>query len=330
MQRLSRIAALPENFDAFIAEIAEGLDGLYGSEAADYYRATARSAVLANILQPTVDTIVVRDEGDVCGILMALTRGRMGQIMFIHVLERFAGRGVEDKLIAESIRTLRAGGVDGIVSECVPLCSVETDAAYTSEGFEPIPRGIMGAPLNVPELIADGSGGSIPLLEEHYGAAAAAIVDAYQGHPGRRLHLEVRSEEAATELLANLSAGGFGDYESSFGRGMWRGGQCVGVLLGCRIMPGCGFVVQIAVRRAWQGQGIGTQLLRDVAGAFRAHGLSRIALGVTWDSPARSLYERLGFQLLRPMTSYVWWRPGMANADCGLRSSLFDNAGAAP
>ncbi|NIA13583.1 MAG: GNAT family N-acetyltransferase [Nitrospiraceae bacterium] len=324
MQRLSRIAALPENFDEFVAEIAEGLGGLYGPEAADYYRTTARSAVLSNILQPAVDTIVVRDQDDVSGILMALTRGRMGQITFIHVLERFAGRGVEDRLIAESIRTLRAAGVDGIVSECVPLCSVDTDAAYTSEGFEPIARAILGAPLNAPGLTPDGSDGSVPLVEEHHRPAASAIVDAYQDHPGRRLHLEVRTEETAAELLANLAAGSFGDYEPSFGRGMWRDGQCVGVLLGCRIMPGCGFVVQVAVRRAWQGQGIGTQLLRDVAGEFRKHGLSRIALGVTWDSPARRLYEKLGFRLLRPIASYVWWRPGFQPA------SQFDNAGTAP
>ena len=310
MKRLSRISALPDNFDEFIAEIADGLDHLYGPEAAAHYRATAHGAVLANILRPAVDTIVVRDQGDVAGILMALTRGRMGQITFIHVLERFARRGVEDRLVAESIRTLRAGGVDGIVCECVPLCAVDTDAAYTSEGFEPIPRAIMGASSGAPELTPDNADGSKPFTEEHHGPAASVIVDAYQGHPGRRLHLEVRSEEAASDLIADLAGGCFGDFEPSFARGAWRGGQCVGVLLGCRIMPGCGFVLQIAVRRAWQGQGIGTQLLCDAAREFHRNGISRIALGVTWDSPARHLYEKLQFRLLRPTTSYVWWRPG--------------------
>ena len=54
-----------------------------------------------------------------------MTRGTVGHIAFIHVLGRHAGQGVEQRLVEEAVRTLRAGGVEGIVSEYVTFSTLD-------------------------------------------------------------------------------------------------------------------------------------------------------------------------------------------------------------
>jgi ribosomal-protein-alanine N-acetyltransferase len=85
--------------------------------------------------------------------------------------------------------------------------------------------------------------------------------------------------------------------------------SCAGVVLGCEIAPDYGFILQVAVRRERQGMGIGGRLIRGLAAQFRAHGMTHIALGVTLENPAVRLYRRLGFDVVKPVNAYVWWRP---------------------
>jgi ribosomal protein S18 acetylase RimI-like enzyme len=171
-----------------------------------------------------------------------------------------------------------------------------------------VPRALMEAslldgPLAEPVLLE-----SVPVREDQFDQVADTIVDAYQGRPDRHLHSEVEETADATEFLRYVFAGGHGEYRPEFCRAHWREGRCAGVLMGCRVAPDHGFVLQVAVRRDHQGRGLGTELLRDAASAFRDAGLSRVALGVTLANPARHLYERLGFRIVHPVESYVWRR----------------------
>ena len=56
-------------------------------------------------------------------------------------------------------------------------------------------------------------------------------------------------------------------------------------------------VVQIQVAPAWQGQGLGARLLREVLAQADAAGLPT-RLEVLKANPARRLYERLGFRIV--------------------------------
>jgi ribosomal protein S18 acetylase RimI-like enzyme len=76
------------------------------------------------------------------------------------------------------------------------------------------------------------------------------------------------------------------------------------------------YVSSFAVRPAWQGQGLGSALLRQFEAASRDAGKTRIALHVTdtnWK--ARRLYERHGFQALRLepslFTQQIWGFRGL-------------------
>jgi ribosomal protein S18 acetylase RimI-like enzyme len=308
MFRLEHLRRLPSNAVAFVDEIAEGIAGLYGIEAAAQYRATGIPALQSAIDHAGVDVIAVQEDRCAAGILMTYVRYRIGYVSFLHVLNGYDDRHVERRLIREGVRTLRAAGVDGIVYECVAFGALDLDGTFPPLGFEPIDRAIMIAPLR-----DDDWASYRPVTSEagpeSFPEIAQAIVDAYDEHPGRRLHVEVSQPAHAADFLRRVVEEDYGCFRRAYIRAAWNGERCTGAIVGCEIAPGYGFVLQVAVRRDSQNQGIGAVLVRDLAHAFWQAGMQHVALGVTLDSPARALYERLGFAVARPVRVYTWRRP---------------------
>ncbi len=308
MFRLERLRRLPSNADAFVEEIAQGIVDLYGPEAAAQYRATGTKVLQSAIDHGGVDVIGVHEDHCAAGMLMTYVRYRIGYISFLHVLSRYEDRHVERRLIREGVRTLRASGVDGIVYECLAFGALDLDGTFPPLGFEPVDRAIMIAPLR------DGDWASYrpvtsEVQPESFHEVAQAIVDAYEEHPGRRLHIEVCQPAHAADFLGRVVDEDYGYFRPAYMRAAWRGERCAGAIVGCEVAPGYGFVLQAAVRRAHRNQGIGATLVRDIEHAFWQAGMQHVALGVTLDNPARALYERLGFTVARPIRVYVWWRP---------------------
>jgi len=307
MYRVNHIQTLPGNFDDFIREIAAGIGELYGPEAARIYQETAHDIIQASLQVRGTYAFVAQDDRDAAGILLAFERHNAGHINFIHVLQNHRAKGIEDGLVHECVRTFQASGLEGIISECVPFCALDVDGAYRSLGFEHVPRALMTAPPE--QVLSSGvDGSSRPLLETQYPEAAAVIVDAYTGHAGRRLHVEVSREEYARAFVERVAAGEYGPVHPDYLCGISHSGRMAGAIFGCQVAPEHGFVLQVAVRRSHQRQGVGKALLADVAAAFRRQGMKHMALGVTLASPALTLYQRLGFQLLRHVDAYTWWR----------------------
>lgn len=57
------------------------------------------------------------------------------------------------------------------------------------------------------------------------------------------------------------------------------------------------YELAIFVLQAYQGAGIGTELVRTVLGAGNAEGIERVWLSVErWNTPAVALYEKIGFE----------------------------------
>lgn len=73
-------------------------------------------------------------------------------------------------------------------------------------------------------------------------------------------------------------------------------GQVVGAL-GLRLREPGGYVNSLYVEPAYQGQGIGRELLRRAAALSYAHGKETLGLAVHGENlPAWKLYESLGFR----------------------------------
>ena len=309
MPSAKRIKQLPENFREFVDEIAEGVSDLYGAGAARGYRANASRLLGESLANPEVDALAVLSGGRAMGILLAASQDAVGRITLVHVLEGHAGGPVERALLTEAVRTLRAGGVTGIVSDYVPLCALRDEEVFTALGFERFERALMMADLSSGPLCGTGAADSEPYGEAAWPAVADVIQDAYRDDPGRNLHVGVRCHDAALRFLRRASEGAFGATRPEYGRTATRDGVVAGAIVGSQVAPEVGFVIQVAVRRASRGEGLGTGLLLDLAEAFRQAGLSRMALGVTVGNPAARLYEGLAFRKVRRVNSFAWWRP---------------------
>ncbi|MCC6488290.1 MAG: GNAT family N-acetyltransferase [Candidatus Hydrogenedentes bacterium] len=313
MFRVRSIQSLPANFPEFLEEIAEGLSALYGHRAGAHYRQNAEMSIQTAMRHPSVQCAAVfagdREcpRPDAAAILLAVTRHSVAQFSLVHVLGRFTGLALENQLITHMVSTLREGGVSGIVCESLPMTDVDLDGPFRALGFGQVERLLMECPLRPDGLARPTLKESVPLTPDDLPGLADTIVDAYRDHPGRWLHSEVRHVPNALAFLQSALHGGYGATRASFCRVVRRDGRVVAGLAGTEIVPGTGFVLQVAVRRANQGRGLGTLLMKEVAQCFCESGLERIALGVTAGNPARRLYERLGFRRLRTVNAYAWW-----------------------
>lgn len=75
--------------------------------------------------------------------------------------------------------------------------------------------------------------------------------------------------------------------------------------------PGWDFIEEIAVLPEAQGRGIGTRLLRDILHAAQWERGVPVQLSVFVSNPARNLYARLGFEVVRtePPRMSMQWTP---------------------
>lgn len=308
MPQLRRLSALPANFDAFKTELAQGIGALYGSAAGAEYEQIARDRFLAAIAHPAVDALAMVEGKDALALLWSVRREEMGEIGFLHVLREHEGCGYESMLLREAVRALRAKPVDFIVSEFLPACRLNTAETFTDLGFTRIDRVLMRAPLAGEALQPDACPMVRSVDRADWARAADTLVSAYRDHPGSPLHPEVRNREEALLFMERAALGGYGKWLPAYFRAIPGEEGYEAVILGCEVAPDTGFVLHVATRRACRGRGYGAALLRDLGAQFRRQGLRYMALGVTAANPARRLYERLGFTLLREVEAWSWWR----------------------
>jgi ribosomal protein S18 acetylase RimI-like enzyme len=306
MHSIIALSALPENIDEFISEMARGYGALYGESAADWYRDTVGANLEAAIGHGSVDAFAAYTERWAGGIAFCHSQHSVGHISFVHVLERYAGEGMDGDLVRAAARRLRERGAHQIVCEVIPFFEAAYSDALREESFTEFNRCVMAAPLSDMACASETEIESRPLEHGEIGAAASILVNAYESHPDRILHCDIHSERSAERYIRSVLSGDFGYCEPGYCHIARRDGESAGLILGFEASPTVGFVMQVAVTPDQQGNGIGTALLADLAGAFLERGVKQLSLGVTLDNPAQRLYERLGLRVVRNVQTYIW------------------------
>ncbi|MGE3507438.1 MAG: GNAT family N-acetyltransferase [Vicinamibacterales bacterium] len=103
--------------------------------------------------------------------------------------------------------------------------------------------------------------------------------------------------EYTSQLLTQTGCGALLPWASVVEEAPDRPGRLIGAVLTTAIERGTGHIAQIAVDAAYQGQGIGSRLLRTALTRLRQRGFSRATLLVSSsNATALKLYTRLGFE----------------------------------
>ena len=306
--------AIPKNFHAFQLEIADGLRQFYGAKAAADYERKAMANLRANLHHPSVLSLAAYQGPTVMGYLLGIQRGTTLEISFLHVLHPYTGRAVETQLVRKAVGLFRDAGIDAIIMESVSFCALDLEGVFADLGFTHIPRQLMIASSAQPSPeTSEAFKETRPIVQDDWPEVAACIVDAYRGHPDAPLHTEVQNVYNAAEFVARVIEGSFGSFSPPFAQAHWENDSCCGAIFGCEIVEDVGFILQVAVRRKMQNQGIGAALIASLRQAFEEENFEKVALGVTRKSPACRLYERHHFTRLAPVDAFVWWRPQAAN-----------------
>jgi ribosomal protein S18 acetylase RimI-like enzyme len=146
---------------------------------------------------------------------------------------------------------------------------------------------------------------------DHYNAAAAQVIaDAYVGHADSRINDQYRSVAGARKFLYNIvQYPGCGTFyrPASYAAFDPMTGHMCGVSLASLVAPGVGHITQICVSPEVRGTGVGHELLRQSLATLGEMGCQSATLTVTASNTgAVDLYQRVGFEILRQFTAYVW------------------------
>ena len=133
---------------------------------------------------------------------------------------------------------------------------------------------------------------------------------AYTGHVDSRINDQYRSAAGARRFLYNIvQYPGCGAFyrPASYAAFDAGSGRLCGISLASLVAPECGHITQICVSPSVRGTGIGHALLRASLTTLRDMGCRSASLTVTAaNDDAVELYKRVGFNVARRFSAYVW------------------------
>lgn len=121
--------------------------------------------------------------------------------------------------------------------------------------------------------------------------AARLMVDSYRGTTDWD---DGDDETVAAEEIRNALTGEYGEFIAGASRQIRRDGTVVSQIV-CTIFDGSPLIVFVYTHPDHKGNGHASSLIRSAAEQLRSLGFDELTLFVTSSSPARTLYEELGF-----------------------------------
>jgi len=254
------------------------------------------------------------EDGEVVGYLYYVLEDNKGLIGDLYVRHEYRTADRELRLLEAALQAIMGTRtIQRIESQLMMLRNANPLALRHSTGLSAYERNFMRIDLRKAAL-AEGKVRRPMYLEkwsDHYqDAASQLIAAAYTGHVDSRINDQYRSAVGARRFLYNIvqypGCGAFyrpGSF-AAFDAGT---GKLVGLSLASMVAPECGHITQICVSPAVRGTGIGHALLRQSLSVFREGGCRSASLTVTAaNDDAVALYRRVGFDISRKFSAYVW------------------------
>ena len=148
----------------------------------------------------------------------------------------------------------------------------------------------------------------LPWSDNFFYQAANTIYDSYQDSPDYILCHDYQSQEGCIRFLNNLiespGCGKFNPQNSYLA--LNTAGEVCGVLITSKIGSQTGMVPQISVKKAYQGKGVGSMLLKTYFQQGRKNSIKRLILSVSeLNFRARKFYQHLGFYKLKSFYAFI-------------------------
>jgi ribosomal protein S18 acetylase RimI-like enzyme len=254
------------------------------------------------------------DGGEIVGYLYYVVEEGKGLIGDLYVRRAFRTVDRENRLLEAALDAMMAGrSIRRIESQLMMLQHATARAMPREDSLSVFERNFMRVDLRRAAL-AEGRVRYPVYLEkwsDHYqDAAAQLIATAYTGHVDSRINDQYRSAAGARRFLYNIvQYPGCGAFyrPASYAAFDAGSGRLCGISLASMVAPECGHITQICVSPSVRGTGIGHALLRASLTTLRDMGCRSGSLTVTAaNDDAVALYRRVGFDVARRFSAYVW------------------------
>lgn len=252
--------------------------------------------------------------GEVTGYLYYVLEESKGLIGDLYVRQEFRTADREAALLdaaLDSIMGMRT--VQRIESQLMMARTVNPMALRRSAGLNVYDRNFMRIDLKRASLSAGKVRRPVYIEKwsDHYQEPASQVIAAaYAGHVDSRINDQYRSAGGARRFLYNIvQYPGCGAFfrPASLAAFDAATGRLVGISLASMVAPECGHITQICVAPGVRGTGVGHALLRQSLEVLREAGCRSASLTVTAaNEDAVKLYRRVGFEIARTFSAYVW------------------------
>jgi ribosomal protein S18 acetylase RimI-like enzyme len=205
---------------------------------------------------------------------------------------------------------LRQPGVRRIESPGIALASAWLVPAYEQVGFWTTWRTCLRLELaGAPQARQERTAATlVPWQGEQHAAVAAIMHAAYQTTVDAEINRLYRTPTGCHHILeALLSQGSCGPLVPDASALAYVDGQAVGFVVATASAPRQGHLAHVAVLPAYQGQGIGRQLVEGCRAQLQAQHFDTLSLIVSRaNAAALALYEALGLRDILTFPVFVW------------------------
>jgi ribosomal protein S18 acetylase RimI-like enzyme len=252
--------------------------------------------------------------GAIAGYVYYVLEENKGLVGDLYVRREFRGMERESRLLEAALDPVMATpNVMRVECQLMMLDAATRGNAPRSQYLSTFERNFMRIDLERAPLKASRLRRAIYLerWSDHYqDAAGQLIAAAYAGHIDGRINDQYRSAAGARRFLYNIvQYPGCGAFyrPASYAAFEAATGRLCGVSLASLVAPDCGHITQICVAPEVQGTGVGYELLRQSLSTLRDVRCRAASLTVTAaNTQAVSLYERVGFEIIRRFSAFVW------------------------